>query len=303
MSIDIVIRQKGLFKKTLPLSVILGDGLSCGVYEAGYRLNQEDWERENAENGEIAVFAPQHKGRGFTVTWTPTQKKGVALRALHPTCAYELKAFYAAVARITDYWNCSLEVDGNPMTPAEFQAGLPDMLEANNRYLDLFIEKSIDKEQYDSMTLFSALWPLEFGAKEAAEVRDAPEGAPVRFARWLHEMQSADTYYAVAGYMEEDDGIVSRFAFTEDCDSLFPVKPSVPFGITGADGKPLEVSRYEVAIVATSTPSVSVIGTIPYEAFIAALSPDKVSYYDAKRVRIAPHSLSELKELISKASV
>ena len=298
MSIDIVIRQKGLFKKTLPLSVILGDNLACGVYEAGYRLDPGEWK---SEDGEIVVYDPHHKGRGFSVIWTPTQKKGVTLRALHPTCAEELKAFYATVARITDYWNCSLEVDGNPMTPAEFQAGLSNMLEANDRYLDLFIRESMNKEPYESMTLFSAFWPLEFGAKEAAEVKNAPEGAPARFARWLHEMQSVDTYYAVAGYMEEKDGIVSRFAFTEDCDSLFPVKPSVPFGITGADGKPLEVSRYEVAIVATSTPSVSVIGTIPYEAFMAALSPDKVSYYDAKRVRIAPHSLSELKELIAKA--
>ena len=300
MSIDIVIRQKGLFKKTLPLSVILGDNLACGVYEAGYRLDPGEWK---SEDGEIVVYDPHHKGRGFSVIWTPTQKKGVTLRALHPTSTYELKAFYATVARITDYWNCSLEVDGNPMTPAEFQAGLSNMLEANDRYLDLFIQESMDKEPYESMTLFSAFWPLEFGSKEAAEVKNAPEGAPARFARWLHEMQSVDTYYAVAGYMEEKDGIVSRFAFTEDCDSLFPVKPSVPFGITGADGKPLEVSRYEVAIVATSTPSVSMIGTIPYEAFMAALSPDKVSYYDAKRVRIAPHSLSELKELIAKAGV
>ena len=300
MSIDIVIRQKGLFKKTLPLSVILGDNLACGVYEAGYRLDPGEWK---SEDGEIVVYDPHHKGRGFSVIWTPTQKKGVVLRALHPTSTYELKAFYATVARITDYWSCSLEVDGNPMTPAEFQAGLSDMLEANDRYLDLFIKESMDKEPYESMTLFSAFWPLEFGAKEAAEVKDASEGAPARFARWLHEMQSVDTYYAVAGYAEEEDGIVSRFAFTEDCDSLFPVRPSVPFGITGADGKPLEVSRYEVAIVATSTPSVSVIGTIPYEAFMAALSSDKVSYYDAKRVRIAPHSYSELKELISKAGI
>ncbi|MBP3667201.1 MAG: DUF4299 family protein [Clostridia bacterium] len=298
MSIDIVIRQKGFFKKTMPLSVILGDELECGVYEQGFRLDRGNW-----AGGEIAVFHPAHKGRGFTVTWSPTVRKGLILRALHPTSAEELKAFYATVARITDYWSCTLEVDGNPMTPAEFREGFDDMLAANDRYLDLFIEESMDKEQYESMTLFSALWPLEFGAKEAAEVKDAPEGAPARFARWLHEMQSVDVYYAVAGYMEEDGSIVSRFAFTEDCDSLFPVKPSVPFGITGVDGKPLEVSRYEVAIVATSTPSVSVIGTLPYDKFMSALSPDKVSYYDAKRIRIAPHSLSELKELIAKAGV
>ena len=298
MSIDIVIRQKGLFKKALPLSVILGDSLACGVYEAGFRLDPGEW---RSEDGEILVYDPRHKGRGFSVIWTPTQKKVVVLRALHPTCTEELKAFYATVARITDYWSCSLEVDGNPMTPAEFQAGFSDMLEANDRYLDLFIRESMDKEPYESMTLFSALWPLELGAKEAAEFQNAPEGAPARFARWLHEMQSVDTYYAVAGYMEEEDGIVSRFAFTEDCDSLFPVRPSVPFGITGADGKPLEVSRYEVAIFSTTTQSV--IATIPYDAFMKSLSPDKVSYYDAKRVRIAPHSYSELKELISKAGI
>ena len=285
-----------MFKKTLPLSVILGDSLACGVYEAGFRLNPGEW---RSEDGEILVYNPHHKGRGFSVIWTPTQKKGVVLRALHPTCAEELKAFYATVGRITDYWSCSLEVDGNPMTPAEFQAGFSDMLEANNRYLGLFIEESIDKEQYESMTLFSAFWPLEFGAKEAAEVKNAPEGAPTRFARWLHEMQSVDTYYAMAGYMEEDEGIVSRFAFTEDCDSLFPVKPAVPFGFTCADGRTLEVSRYEVAIFSTTTQSV--IATIPSDAFMTSLSPDKVSYYDAKRVRIAPHSLAELKELIAKA--
>ena len=294
MSIDVIIRQKGFFKKALPLSVILGDHLVGGTYDQHFRLE----EGHVAPGGEMAVYDPAHKARGFTVSWS---RRSATLRALHPTSTYELKAFYATVARITDYWSCSLEVDGTPMTPAEFQAGLSDMLEANDRYLDLFIKESMDKEPYESMTLFSAFWPLEFGAKEAAEVKDAPEGAPARFARWLHEMQSVDVYYAVAGYAEEEDGIVSRFAFTEDCDSLFPVKPSVPFGITGADGKPLEVSRYEVVIVATSTPSVSVIGTLPYDKFMSALSPDKVSYYDAKRVRIAPHSISELKELISKA--
>ena len=297
MSIDIIIRQKGIFKKPLPLSVILGDRLACGVYEAGFRLDPGKWQ---SGDGEILVYDPHHKGRGFSVIWTPTQKKKVVLRALHPTCAEELKAFYATVARIADYWRCSLEVDGNPMSPADFGTGLPDMLEANDRYLGMFIEECLDKEPYEAMTLFSALWPLELGAKEAAMLKNAPEGAAARFAGWLHEMQSVDAYYAVAGYGEEADGIIGRFAFTEDCDSLFPVKPAVPFGVTGADGQPLAVSRYEVAVFSTTTQSV--IGTIPYDAFIPSLSPDKVSYYDANRVRIAPHSLTELRELIAKAN-
>lgn len=295
MSIDVIIRQKGFFRKALPLSVILGDHLVGGTYDRHFRLA----EGHVAPGGEMAVYNPAHKARGFTVSWS---RRSATLRALNPTTARELEDFYAAVERIMGYWNATLEVDGFKNVPLQtFLEGRSAMIQHNEQYLVRFIEKAMDKKPLESVTLFSALWPLELGAKEAAEIRNAPEGIPARFAGWLHEMQSADTHYAAAGYSEEANGIVGRFAFTEDCDSLFPVRPSVPFGVTGADGKPLEVSRYEVAIVATSTPSVSVIGTLPYEAFMAALSPDKVSYYDARRIRIAPHSYSELKELISKA--
>ena len=295
MSIDVVIRPKGLFKKPMPLSVILGDQLQFGAYGPGLRLEQN-----STGNGELVLYHPAHKGRGFTLSLNPGRRRELLLRALHPTCAEELRDFYATVARIAAHQPCALTVDGNPMTLAEFQAGLPDMLEVNDRYLSIFIEKSMDCKRYESMTLFSAFWPLEFGAKEAEETQNAPEGPSAHFARWLHEMQSIDTYYAVVGFSAEEDGTVGRFAFTEECDSLFPVKPAVPFGVSiNAAGASPEVSRYEVALVSTTLQKV--IGTIPYESFMTALNPDKVSYYDAKRVRIAPHSLTELKELIAKA--
>ena len=38
MSIDITIRQKGFFKKDLPLEIILGNNLSYGAYDDGWRL-------------------------------------------------------------------------------------------------------------------------------------------------------------------------------------------------------------------------------------------------------------------------
>jgi hypothetical protein len=295
MSIDIVIRQKGFFKKILPLSVILGDHLVGGTYDQHFRLE----EGHVSPGGEMAVYDPAQKARGFTVTWS---RKSATLRALNPTTTHELEDFYAAVERIMGYWNATLEVDGFKNVPLQtFLDGRSAMIQHNEQYLARFLEKTMDKKPLESVTLFSALWPLELGAKEAAEIRNAPEGIPARFAGWLHELQSADTYYAAVGYTEEADGIVGRFAFTEDCDSLFPVKPSVPFGVTSSDGQPFEVSRYEVAVFSTTTRSV--IGKLPYDAFMTALSPNKVSYYDAKRVRIAPHSLAELKELIAKAGI
>lgn len=295
MSIDIVIRQKGFFKKPLPLSVILGDSLACGVYEAGGRLNPGAW-----QGGEIAVFDPQRKGRGFTVAWTPTQTKGIILRALHPTCPEELTAFYGVVDRVTAYWKCAMTVDGTPMTPAQFRDGMFDMLEVNRRYLDLFIEKSLQADVYEAMTLFSAMWPLEFGAKEAAATRDAPEGSMAHFAQWLHEMQSVDCYYAVAGCVEGDGGLWGRFALTEGCDSLFPVRPCLPPGaVDPSTGREPQIAGYEVALV--STTEQRVLGTIPYEAFSEALRkrfPHKIAYYDAKRIRISPLDCEELRALL-----
>ena len=294
MSIDVVIRQKGFFKKPIPLSVILGEKLSCGVFEAGGRLNVG-----SHEGGEITVFNPQRIARGFTVTWTPTQTKGMALRALNPTDPEELLAFYGVVERVATYWKCSITVDGTPMTLEELRHGFVDMLEANRRYLDLFIEKSLQAEESEGLTLFSALWPLEFGAKEAADARNAPEGALAHFSAWLHELQSVDSYYAVAGYEEREGKIFGRFAFTEGCDSLFPHLPCVPFGVVdAATGKAPHVDGFEVALVSTTRQAL--MGTLPYESFMEGLRtlfPHKIAYYDAKRIRIAPLDYEEMETL------
>ena len=48
MSIDVVIRQKGLLKKRMPLNVILGNELACGVYDNALRLEEKP---ENRKRG------------------------------------------------------------------------------------------------------------------------------------------------------------------------------------------------------------------------------------------------------------
>lgn len=292
MSIDIIIKQKGFSKKTLPLSVLTGGELAYGTYENGYRLSVGKIEGE-----EIMLFHPDHIGRGFSVTWTPDEKNQVILRALNPTCADELRDFYAVVARITKHWKCSLTVDGNRTTPEKFQQGLDDMLRANDSFLNLFISEALKKDEYGSIALYSALWPMDFGAKEAKMVSEAPEGASARFARWLHEMQSVDAYYAVAGYFDDPKGIYGRLAFTEGCRSIFPVKPSVPFGLVDPHtGRALECDKYELYLYSTSLETH--LGTVDYAKFINALDPAKVSTYDTGHVMIEAHDLNEMKELL-----
>ena len=79
MSIEVTIRQTGLFKKTLPLSVILGDELQYGRL-VGERLEPgvlaPDW---------FIAYNPQHIGRGFSVDWLKSEKKQVYLRLPMPS--------------------------------------------------------------------------------------------------------------------------------------------------------------------------------------------------------------------------
>ena len=85
MSVDLTITQKGLFPKTLPLSVILGDRLRYGSYDAAWRLEQG-----KLAEGEFIAYLPDAIGRGFSVTWSDREKHRVELRLLSPTALRSL---------------------------------------------------------------------------------------------------------------------------------------------------------------------------------------------------------------------
>ena len=295
MSIDIVIRQKGFFKKPLPLSVILGDQLACGVYDGHFRL-----EEGATDGGEIAVYDPASKARGFTVTWTPTERKQITMRALNPTSAHELETYFAAVERIMTYWNATLEVDSFKNVPLPtFLDSLKDMIEHNRRYLEMFSDKILTGEK-GPLTLCCALWPLRFGAKEAQAAKAHPTGAADYLAEWLHSMQSVDAYYAVPSFYTEEGSLFGRFAFSADCQSIFPLKPTPPFGATDPKtGHAPVVEDYETAF--TLPAEGKVIGNVPYDLFLNALEPEKVSYYDDGCILIAPHTPAELEALYLRA--
>ena len=291
MSIDIVIRQKGFFKKPLPLSVILGDQLACGVYDGHFRL-----EEGATDGGEIAVYDPASKARGFTVTWTPTERKQITMRALNPTSAHELETYFAAVERIMTYWNATLEVDGFKNVPLPtFLDSLKDMIEHNRRYLEVFSDKILAGEK-GPLTLCCALWPLHFGVKEAQAAKAHPTGAADYLAEWLHEKQSVDANYATPSFYTEEGGLFGRFTFSADRQSIFPLKPMPPFGATDPKtGRPPVVEDYETAFALPTEGKV--IGNVPYDLFLDALDPDKVSYYDEGSILIAPHTEDETEAL------
>ena len=83
MSIDITIRQTGLFKKTMPLEVILGSKLKYGIFDDRDRLVPDTLGEK-----QFLAYLPDCIGRGISVIWNKNEKSIINLRLNNP-CAPE----------------------------------------------------------------------------------------------------------------------------------------------------------------------------------------------------------------------
>ena len=176
MSIEVTIKQKGFFKKSITLDVILGKELAYGWFD-GVRLVKGEFGKN-----EFIAYHPEHIGRGFSVDCEPYTKDSVYLRLPHPSNPQEIRDFYDTVQRIASYWKCSINVDGVNTSLKKFLSGYEDMVKFNENVITMFC-RGVLTEEKGPTTLFSALWPLHLG-KEEAEIflQDAE-----KFYLWMHE--------------------------------------------------------------------------------------------------------------------
>lgn len=289
MSIDIVITQKALIKKTLPLSIILGDELKYGAFD-GFRLDPD----VIGEGGFIA-YNPEHIGRGISIEWTEQEKEKITLRSLTPTNPDEIRDFFAVIDRICNYWKCELEVDGEKQSAKEFSTRLPELLDFNERSLKAFFEDIVSGKA-NQFSMFCTMWPLEIGIDEAKRFVENPED----FYGWMHERQTIDAYYAKPSFfISDEEGVLGRYVVTEDVRSIFPLTPSVPFGTIDPDTqKQLECQKFVVGLY--STTENGGLGLVPYEAFLNYVM-EKSEKYDGFNIIFEGLTLEEMKEIAALA--
>lgn len=289
MSIDITIKQKGLSKRSLTMSVLLGGSLSYGSPD-GPRLKPGVIEGED-----FIIYDKNCISRGISVHYDLKKHKQIQLRLLNPTSAQEIHALYQCVGRIANFWSCALEVDGAKTSPADFQRGLPGMLSMNERFLQISVDKILSGET-EYMDFFSTMFPLTMGKEEAERFK---EGGVPAFKDWLHEKQSVDAYYAQPSFFRTDQGIIGRYAVTEDTPSIFPGKGRVPFGTTDREtGKALVCDSFEMHLFSRRLNRF--LGKMPYDEFFALLAPGKLSPFDAAHSLIKPLSSDEMEEMLKK---
>jgi len=289
MSIDVTIRQKGIFKKVLPLEVILGERLSYGCF-----MN-DSLTKKLIGSSEFVAYNPEHIGRGFSVIWSEKERSRVSLRLPQPSTPDELREFYDSVSRIVKYWNASLTVDGSKVSLDEFTGGYSSMVEFNEKIIKQFSQSVLDGEN-DTLTVYATMWPLHIGRDEAALFISDPSA----YYSWLHEKQDVDAEYASVRFYYGDSGIIGRYFITPDRAYIFPKTPHVPFGITDSDtGKALECSDFRVCLM--NDEGEEPFGELGFSDFLTLLSGDKVISHDSGLLLISAFSKDELSALTKEA--
>lgn len=289
MAIDIVIKQTGLFKKTLPLDIITGNNLAYGNHgDDGIRLVDE-----LIDDGYFIVYDPQKLGRGITVEWNEKEKNKIVLRQLIPTHREVLKACFDIVKRITDYWKCDLEVDGTNIKPQDFLSQYDDYLEFNKDTAMSQNEKiTSDDPEYEKTTLPCVLFPLVLGKEEARSFQNNIEN----FYDWMHEKQSIDAYYGVPKFYQVEDKIIGMYVVTEDTTSIFPTTPDNQIGLINVINQN-NIKYDEISITLYSMTEDGSLGMIPYHHFLQAVK-DKSKPFDGDHILIEGLSYNEMKEII-----
>lgn len=286
MAIDVTITQRMFGSKPMPLEVILGSELHYGRLERDHLVVGE------RDENEIIVYHPGCIGRGFSVVWNPGEKKKLELRLPMPAPEKEIRQFYAAVARMAEYWKGKLSVDGEVTMLSAFMQGLENMIQFNERLVRKFAQDVIDGK-HEKLVLWSAMWPMVVGRDEAQRFLEATSS----FSEWLHEKQSMDVYHAPVCMYQLEHGPMGLFVCVDECPTVYPDQPNVPFGLMDENtGKPLVCNDWRVALVPQSEEDA--IGEIAFHEFVKRLDCKRISRYDAGHFLMQPLTEREMRSLL-----
>ncbi len=287
MAVDVVIRSGLLHRKPLPLSVILGENLCYGNYVNDNLLVDEMGE------GDFVALHPEHIGRGISVTWQEGERREAVLSLPMPSTSRELTELFDMIRRIVKFWHGYVFLDGNPCGILTLEERLEDMIAFNHRAIRDMAERLLGEPEMKQLLLYSAAWPLYIGETEARRFSEDPEA----YAGWLHDRQQIDAWHAGAEYSLSTEGVEGCYNYIDGLPAIFRWEPQPPFGAMHPEtGEPLQVERWVVTLHVGEWDNE--VGTIPYDAFLAALPQEKVHPYDAGGVLVDALSAEEVRALV-----
>ncbi len=215
MSVNVIIKQKSLFKKKLDVKEIIKlVNLDYGVCDDNYRLIQ----------GEIGshtlLFDRKKLARGIELFMN---NNDIMLNLSLPTTKEEIKLFYDIIEKI-----CKA-LKTKSYTRDEEQTSI----ENNSKYIEYDenasigalsdLKEKLEKEEYTNLEIFGVMNPISIGKKEINYIDSKLD----KFSILLDKLQEMDVYYAAPKVYQKDGKLIGIYAVCVDNPSVVPLKPYI----------------------------------------------------------------------------
>ena len=298
MSIEISIKQKGLFKKKIDLGLIeklcSEHGFRYGLMDGSLRF-EEYKEEKGVKNVNFTIYDPKMIGRGFDVLVKENQFD-IDMRLNTPSTNEDIDAHYKALkflckslgvkSYVSDAIDNSVETD-----VSEIEKERVHVTAWNLEQLLKMIP------EYKSLTIFCVMYPVCIESEFAKQLIHMDKIFVMKeFADYLHDKQSNDYYYASPTmYCDKEDNFFGVFAITEDVDSIFQLEPMIPALLFN---QIKEVNEWKVNLGAFDGEYYSA-GVVSHEHFCKVLELDKKPRFDERCV-VVKLTKEDIEKVLSK---
>jgi len=294
MGLDVTIKNKQLFKKPLK-----PDDLRMGKYKIGAVDEYGRISSKFKPGGDLAVYDPDRIGRGIMVSgWSDNVKNSIDLRVNYLCTKYDMEMFYAIIRNIMHVWKAkTFEQDGCEYSEAQIDEQCQEQKRSSMSFLSS-IDRMTGEKKSDFVTISGAIFPLDLDVQILKKF--GTEGDEEGYAKYLHELQSKDLYYAVPLIYKNkhEPTFFGNFAITSDTPSIVPLVPKAPPMFKDSEtGKGVECAFYVVSFF--SYAQKKVVGRMSYDDFKRLAELENCEMFDKTHVILPGISEKAMEEMMA----
>ncbi len=244
---------------------------------------------DGAADNTVILYNPNRIGRGIFFDGRNMQEGKVEISYNIPTTE----------AEITDFIRVAKELERQlkkvEMYCVEEECKYTtEQLEQNKERMVQFSREKLNEfcanKEYSSYIFTLAMWPLELTQEMVDKFETCTDLQ--EFEQILHDKQSLDVYYGKPILMQKQTGEIGAFyTFTEECESIFPIK---------ADGffcmERINVDEGFIRYYIFSEERL-IEGMYDYDKFIQYMLEHGASYYDRSHILVPSMTKAQMEEL------
>jgi hypothetical protein len=281
MGIDVSLKQKGLFKKTIDFSLVetIANDLSLTIATSDQYFRIKDYDKEQAlAETTLLLYDSQLLSRGFTLS-IDENYYDCELRQTYYCNDNDIRKFFSFTKALAQKLKISsYEKDGELLPLSD----IPTRIEKEIAFNRQTLVTQFKEDNYPDM-IFAVMNPISVEPTAAEALLQMSEDQAMEYwNRYLHDKQVVDYFYSAPFfYRTKEESTIARYSLTENVLTVLPKEPFVPFGF---DIDQKDVQDFKIALV--SDKGDGVLAQIEFEQLWKFFPLEKQKPYDQRCVYV-----------------